>query len=108
MAEKKIPRRFQASKQAIKAVQVAFDTSDEVSKKIRLSACRAGTSASDQIRVIVGLDVTSKPKRARLTVSFSEEDYKALAKLFDMKRVDKLKIKHRVAEKLLNFDNNKP
>jgi len=107
MTEKKIPARFQASKKAIKAVQVAFDTSDEVSKKIRLSACRAGISASDQIRVIVGLDVTSKPKRARLTVSFSDEDYKILAKRFDMKRVDKLKIKHRVAEKLLDFNNNK-
>ncbi|MBL1276469.1 MAG: hypothetical protein COB30_010300 [Ectothiorhodospiraceae bacterium] len=105
MPEKKIPDRFQSSKKAIKAAQVAFDTSDEISKKIRLTACQAGISASDQIRVILGLAVTSKPKRARLTVSFSDEDYKMLAESFGMKRIDKLKIKHKVAEKLFEFDS---
>lgn len=104
MTEKKIPERFQGSKKAIKAVQVAFDTSDEVSRKIRLAACKTGISASDQIRSILGLEVSSRPKRARLTVSLSDDDYKTLSARYGMKRTDKLKIKHKVAEELIAFD----
>ena len=103
MTEKKIPKRFESSGNAIKAVQVAFDTSEEISKNIRLAACHANISPSDQIRAIVGLDVSTKPIRTRLSVSFSEEDYKALAKRYGLTRVDKLEIKRKVAEELYEF-----
>jgi hypothetical protein len=103
MPHTKLPERWKRSQKAVKAVQVAFDTSEETSKRIRLAASGANISASDQIRKIVGLPVSSRPKRPRLTVTLSEEDYKLLAERYKMKTVDKLKIKAKVMEELHNF-----
>lgn len=104
MANNKLPDRWKGSQRAVKAVQVAFDTSEEVSQKIRIAASRAGISASDQIRKIVGLPVSSRPKRPRLTVTLSEEDYELLAKRYKMKMVDKLEIKSHVMDELRKFE----
>lgn len=103
MVKKKLPERWKGSQSAVKAVQIAFDTSEDISMRIRVAASRAGISASDQIRKIVGLPQASRPKRPRLTVSLSEQDYKLLAKRYKMKSVDKTKIKANVMEELLAF-----
>ena len=103
MTNSKIPERWKRSEKAVKAVQVAFDASEELSSKIRMAASRDGISASDQIRKIVGLPVSSRPKRPRLTVSLSEQDYELLAKRYKMKNVDKQAIKTKVMEELRHF-----
>jgi hypothetical protein len=103
MTTNKIPERWQRSDKAVRAVQIAFDASEELSRKIRVAASRNGISASDQIRKIVGLPIASRPKRPRLTVSLSEEDYDVLAKRYKMKHVDKQKIKAKVMEELREY-----
>jgi hypothetical protein len=103
MTNNKIPARWKRSEKAVKAVQVAFDASEELSSRIRMAASRDGISASDQIRKIVGLPVSSRPKRPRLTVSLSEQDYELLAKRYKMKNIDKQEIKTKVMEELRRF-----
>jgi hypothetical protein len=103
MTTNKIPERWKRSDKAVKAVQVAFDASEELSRKIRVAASRNGISASDQIRTIVGLPIASRPKRPRLTVSLSEEDYELLARRYKMKQVNKQTIKTKVMEELRRF-----
>jgi hypothetical protein len=103
MTTNKIPERWKRSDKAVKAVQVAFDASEELSRKIRVAASRNGISASDQIRQIVGLPIASRPKRPRLTVSLSEKDYELLAKRYKMKQVNKQEIKTKVMEELRQF-----
>jgi hypothetical protein len=51
----------------------------------------------------VGLPIASRPKRPRLTVSLSEEDYDVLAKRYKMKHVDKQKIKAKVMKELREY-----
>lgn len=103
MVNDKIPERWKRSEKAVKAVQVAFDASEELSCKIRIAASRNGISASEQIRKIIGLPVSSRPKRPRLTVSLSEEDYELLAQRYKMKQVDKQEIKTKVMDELREF-----
>ncbi len=103
MTNNKIPDRWKRSDKAVKAVQVAFDASEALSNRIRIAASRNGISASDQIRKIVGLPISSRPKRPRLTVSLSEEDYELLAKRYKMKHIDKQEIKTKVMEELRRF-----
>ncbi len=103
--EKKIPERWKSSSNAVKAVQVAFDTGEEIASRIRLAACQAGISPSDQIRCIIGLPTSSKAKRPRLTVTLSDEDYSALAERYGLPEHDKLAIKKRVMEELAEFDD---
>ena len=104
MATNKFPERWKRSDKAVRAVQVAFDTSEEISRKIRIAASRTGISASDQIRKIIGLPISSRPQRPRLTVSLSEEDYELLAKRYKLLPNDKQMIKARVIEELLQFE----
>lgn len=101
--DKKIPERWKSSSKVVKAVQVAFDTGEEIATRIRLAACQAGLSPSDQIRRIIGLSTSGKPKRPRLTVTLSDDDYAALAERYGMDRLDKLAIKKRVMEELSAF-----
>jgi len=97
----KIPLKWEKSAHAIKATQIAFDTSVDVTNQIRAEAAMQGLSPSDMVRQIVGLDVISKPKRPRLTVSLSDQDYTLLAKRYQMEHVDKLEIKKRMYSELI-------
>jgi len=92
--------RWPSSQKALKAVQVAFDTSDEVATRLRLEAVREGLSPSDMIRRIVGLPVRARPVRPRLTVSLSDEDFHILAERYALKPSDRLAIKRRVMEEI--------
>jgi hypothetical protein len=49
------------------------------------------------------LPIASRPKRPRLTVSLSEEDYELLARRYKMKQVNKQTIKTKVMEELRRF-----
>ncbi|WP_137937440.1 hypothetical protein [Chitinivorax sp. B] len=100
---KPIPSRWQSSDTAIKAVQVAFDVEETVMNAVRRAAFDNSLSASDQIRLVLGLSVATKPKRPRLTVSLSEEDYRILGKRYGIDPDERLKIKEHVTQDLIQF-----
>ena len=103
--DRKLPEKWAKSAKAAKAVQVAFDMDEKVQYSIRQSALDEGISSSDQIRHILELPVTHKPKRPRLTVSLSTEDYEQLAARYGLAADQQLEIKRRVMEELAAFSN---
>ncbi|MES3019976.1 MAG: hypothetical protein V4857_00160 [Pseudomonadota bacterium] len=99
--------RWSGSDAALRAVQVAFDVETQVIDAVRYAALQNRLSPSDQIRKILGLPVTSKPVRPRLTVTLSDEDYVLLAERFGVPLADKRKIKEALHEALINFAKKK-
>ncbi|XZG71598.1 hypothetical protein ACTSKR_06995 [Chitinibacteraceae bacterium HSL-7] len=106
----KVPERWQRSERAIRAVQVAFDVEDRVLQAVRRAAFDAGVSNSDQIRRVLGLPTTERPKRPRLTVSLSDDDYRELAQRYGLEEDQRLEIKEQVLQALMAFaqEESKP
>ncbi len=103
MTDPRKPARWQGSDEAIRAVQVAFDVEATVLDAVRRAAFRNNISSSDQIRKILGLTVTRRPKRPRLTVSLTHADYEALGEKYGLDPEDRLAIKERVTLELVDF-----
>ncbi|OIN03770.1 hypothetical protein [Oceanisphaera psychrotolerans] len=103
MSQRKLPQKWQSSVRAAKAVQVAFDMDETLQYQIRREALDNGLSPSDQIRHILTLPTADKPKRPRLTVSLSPEDYFYLAERYGLQPEQQLEIKHRVMDELLAY-----
>ncbi|MCE9677663.1 hypothetical protein LZP69_00470 [Shewanella sp. AS1] len=102
-----LPEQWQQNQNAAKATQVAFDLDEKFQYSIRKAALDAGVSPSDQIRNILGLSVTKRPKRPRLTVSLSLEDYQLLAEKYQLDPNEQLEIKRRVLDDLVHFVTGK-
>jgi hypothetical protein len=100
-----LPARWKTSVPAIKAVQVAFDVSESVMEAVRKAAFDNNLSTSDQLRVILGLEIVRQAKRPRLTMSLSSADYQTLGKRFQVQAADHLAIKERVFAALVEFAN---
>jgi len=94
--------RWEREKRAIRAVQIAFDVGDDVNRKIRLEAVERGINPPDRVRQILGLPVSPKPVRPRLSISLSDDDFIILAQDFGVAVEDKLKIRQLAAEKLID------
>jgi hypothetical protein len=103
---RKIPEKWSSSVKAVKAVQVAFDIDEKIQFEIRKQALEAGLSPSDQIRSILGLPTNRRPKRPRLTVSLSAQDYKILADKYQLKAEQQLEIKRKLMDDLVQYVNN--
>lgn len=103
MTVKRKPLRWQGSDEAIKAVQVAFDVEMGVLDAIRSAAFENRMSSSDQIRLLLGLSVTQRPQRPRLTVSLTQHDYQTLSERYGVPADDKLAIKEQVTKELVAF-----
>lgn len=99
---RKIPDKWQSSVKAAKATQVAFDMDEQIQMAIRRQALEAGISPSDQIRTMLGLTTNKRPKRPRLTVSLSQEDYTVLGKKYGLTAEQQLEIKKKLMEELVN------
>ncbi|MEW6982389.1 hypothetical protein AAD001_07035 [Colwelliaceae bacterium 6471] len=102
MVSRKIPEKWQSTVKAIKAVQVAFDMDEKIQLAIRKEALEAGLSPSDQIRNILGLPTSKRPKRPRLTVSLSPDDYQLLAEKYQLSADQQLEIKKKLMDDLIN------
>ena len=100
---RKLHQKWQSSVKAAKATQVAFDMDEKVQLALRKEALDAGFSPSDQIRKILGLHTSKRPKRPRLTVSLSQDDYVELAQKYDLSPDQQLDIKKRLMEELVNY-----
>ena len=104
---RKVPEKWQSSVKAVKAVQVAFDMDEKIQLAIRTEALQAGLSPSDQIRAILGLSTSKRPKRPRLTVSLAPEDYQVLADKYQLEPDQQLEIKRKLMDELINHVANK-
>jgi hypothetical protein len=100
---RKIPEKWQSSIKAVKAVQVAFDMDEKIQLAIRKQALEAGISPSEQIRDILGLPTNKRPKRPRLTVSLSAEDYVLLGEKYNLSAEQQLEIKKKLMDDLINY-----
>jgi hypothetical protein len=105
MSEKKKskPKRWTESDRAIRATQVAFDVENEIIDTIKIKACEKGVTSSDMIRLILGLEVTAKRVRPRLTMSLKEQDYLALAEKYGLEANERLAIKAKIIEEIRDF-----
>ncbi|MBO9489346.1 hypothetical protein J7384_03125 [Endozoicomonas sp. G2_1] len=99
---RKIPEKWQSSVKAAKATQVAFDIDEKIQLSIRKEALEAGLSPSDQIRSILGLPTNKRPKRPRLTVSLSADDYVVLAEKYHLQPDQQLEIKKKLMAELIS------
>jgi hypothetical protein len=97
------PRRWRESDKAIRATQVAFDVENAIIERIKHDACHRGIAPSDMIRHILGLNVTVKPVRPRLTMSLKEEDYILLAEKYNLNPSEKLAIKAHMIEEIRKY-----
>ena len=97
------PARWSGSDDALRAVQVAFDVELAVMDAIRLAAFHNNLSTSDQIRKVLELPVSTRPKRPRLTVSLTAHDYGLLAQRYGLDEEDRLAIKEKVTQDLVRF-----
>jgi len=98
-----LPKKWQGANKAIKATQVAFDMDEKIQYQIRRQALEDGVSPSDQIRNILGLPCSRRPKRPRLTVSLSLDDYELLAIKYGIASDKQLEIKKIVVQELTQF-----
>lgn len=103
---RKLPEKWQSSVKAVKAVQVAFDMDEKIQLAIRKQALEAGISPSEQIRDILGLPTNKRPKRPRLTVSLSLDDYELLAEKYALLSEQQLEIKKKLMDDLINYVDN--
>ena len=101
-----LPEKWQGATKAIKATQVAFDMDEKIQYQIRRQALESGVSPSDQIRQILGLPCTRRPKRPRLTVSLNQQDYELLAEKYSLDPTQQLEIKKIVVNELIVFAND--
>ena len=100
--------KWDGERQAVKAVQVAFDVGDEVNLLIRREALEQSINPSDRVRQILGLPISRKPVRPRLSISLSESDFEQLAEQFGVPLEDRLGIRRMAAEKLIAHLTNQP
>ncbi|MEW6990891.1 hypothetical protein AADZ91_09400 [Colwelliaceae bacterium 6441] len=106
MVSRKLPDKWQSSVKAAKATQVAFDMDEKVQLEIRKEALDAGLSPSDKIRDILGLPINKRPKRPRLTVSLSPDDYIILADKYQLSPEQQLEIKKKLMDDLIIHVND--
>jgi len=102
------PARWKGSDEALKAVQVAFDVELTVMEAVRSAAFHNELSPSDQIRQLLHLPTSERPKRPRLTVTLSADDYQLLGERYGLPADDRLSIKERVTNELVTFAQQHP
>ena len=95
-------KKWLREEKALKAIQLAFDVAEEVQHQVRREALDAGISPSDRIREILGLPLSSRRVRPRLTISLSSTDFLSLAESSNIDEEDKLAIKQKAGEILVS------
>jgi len=95
--------RWDKEQEAVKATQVAFALEQQVAQRIQTLAVTEGLTTSSEIRKLLGLSY-SPPKRPRLTVSLSAEDYQVLAGKYQLDASNTMDIRrHMIAELIERF-----
>lgn len=73
--------RFQAERGALRKVQVHFEFQQALLQRVRMAAAAENLSYSDYVRKAVGLPY-AKIQRPRISLSFSDEDLRRLARRY--------------------------
>ena len=100
---KKLPSKWEKEQRVVKAIQVAFDLSEEAQLQIRTEALNLGINPSDRVRQILGLPVHPRPKRPRLSISLSPKDFQLLSEKFKVNGQDRATIRQKATESLLTY-----
>ncbi len=74
---------------------------EKVQLCIRRRALEENLSPSDYIRKVLGLKISTKPKRLRLSISLSAEEMIQLAAQYGLSPDDRVAIKQKAAEMLI-------
>lgn len=93
-------------KKTVKSVQIAFELEQNIAQKIQIMAAQDGLTPSSQIRKLIGLDY-APPKRPRLTLSLSAQDYDILAEKYHIQADDKIAIKRYILNDLMTITDKK-
>lgn len=83
----------------IRKVQISLDFSDSTDLLLRTLAAREHKAPSSLIREILGMPV-SPPKRARIGVSFNDEELNALGERYDIDPQNRAEIRRKVTEEV--------
>ncbi len=108
ITDRQLPEKWQKEQAALKAIQVAFDVSDELNRRLRREALEHDNTPSDQVREILGLPVKKKRVRPRLSVTLSDQDFDSLARRFKVSPSDRQAIKQLATKILLEHLGNAP
>lgn len=101
MPTKKTPASWQSEITAIKRVQLQFSFSVMATRQLKIEAAQAGLQPSALIRKTLGLSYADTG-RERIGVSFNDEDFKQLAKLFSVDAGEHDLIKRRIKDEVNN------
>ncbi|MCW8878462.1 MAG: hypothetical protein OQK04_18905 [Kangiellaceae bacterium] len=84
-----------------KTKQVAIDLSPNGRKKLIIEAALEDITPTEKARQALGLSIKTKKASPKLTLRLTEEDFKFLAKKYNVDPEDKLTIRNKVAEEIV-------
>lgn len=91
--------KWEAESAKIRKVQISLDFPDAADILLRTLAAREHKAPSSMIREIVGMS-SSPPKRARIGVSFNDQELHDLGQRYDIDPNDKAEIRRRLTEEV--------
>jgi len=92
-------KKWEAESAKIRKVQISLDFPDAADILLRTLAAREHKAPSSMIREIVGMP-SSPPKRARIGVSFNDEELQELGQRYDIDPTDKAEIRRRLTDEV--------
>ncbi|MCH7695451.1 MAG: hypothetical protein IIB73_04030 [Proteobacteria bacterium] len=91
--------KWSNEKVALKKIQIHFTFQQSVLASIRYDATDENINPSDIVRKIVGLPY-KKIQRARIGLTFNDNDLEYLAEHYNLEKADDKEIKRRVMEEI--------
>ncbi len=91
-----------SSSKTVKTTQVAFNLDIDGRKRLRIEGAMDDMTPSDKARETLGLKLNTKKARSKLILNFTEEDFKLLAKKYGVDPEDKLAIRDKASEEIIN------
>ena len=91
--------KWSNEKVALKKIQIHFTFQQRVLASIRYDATDENINPSDIVRKIVGLPY-KKIQRARIGLTFNDNDLEYLAEHYNLEKADDKEIKRRVMEEI--------
>lgn len=92
-------QKWEQESAKIRKVQISLDFPDAADILLRTLAAREHKAPSSMIREILGMP-SSPPKRARIGVSFNDEELQQLGLRYDVAPTDKAEIRRRLTEEV--------
>ena len=91
-----------SSSKTVKTTQIAVNLSAASRKKLRIEAAVDDMSPPEKARETLGLSLNTKKVRPKLILNLTEQDFKLLAERYGVDQKDKLEIRDKAAEEIIN------